>query len=607
MMLDERSTDLNGSTTSRELYGPVLLLCCATFAVAVTYLMLFKNAFHGLDISDEGMYLLSVHNVDEKTAFHNPFGDYTGLLFKLSGEKVWLFRISGFLVLGSVGIYLGRAIARFLPNNSSRTTHWNLVLTGLLIGPFYYAIGILTPSYNWLNLLCLCLGLGAILNTQNIHRPPRPSITTDLFLLSLAIWVGTFAKLSTGVGIFLIFLFSSIFRRRSPIRLLQEIGGLFCFVLIFAFLHNLFISPLGTVLEKISRGQEALQVLDPQYSINLAIDSFKKGTIEWLREVIGLGSGILLPVATVLSLLLVFRFRDWISKRSSYLVCALALLTIGFGIHSEINGDWTGVSARYNHQMWAVTNLLSLSILSVLLFTCIDKRRPFTPLLLPSSLLGIPVLYAFGSNNGFIMQITGATGVIGLVSVFLLLTTGRIRGPLVAVTCLVLSFGALSTTLNSARTPYRQLPLAQQTVLIEITSGGGRLYVNRSFANEINTLRSQLKSNGWKARTPLLDFTQYSAGMVYALDAQQPITAIPTVGGMGGVNALAEWSLSYIAKHDEEKIWHSAWLLLPSQQNSSECQYCPDISVLKTLDRSFPVDYEIAATSNNYRIYKPRD
>jgi hypothetical protein len=604
-MFDEVSIDFKNRARLQETHVPRLLLTCATLTVAITYLMLFKNAFHGLDISDEGMYLLSVHNVSNETAFHNPFGDYTGLLFKLSGEKVWLFRISGFLVLGSSGLYLGRAIARFLPSNSSRSIYWSLELTGLLIVPFYYAIGILTPSYNWLNLLCLCFGLGAILNIQNSQRPHRFVITTDLLLLSLAIWVGTFAKLSTGIGIFIIFLFASIFRRRSMARLLREIGGLFGFVLSFVFLHHLFISPLGTTLEKISRGQEALEVLDPQYSIELAIDSFKRGSIEWSREVIGLG--FLWPAITAGALLAIVYFREWISQRNSYLVYVLSLFAIGFGISSEINGDWTGVSARYNHQMWAVTHLLSLSILSVLLFACLDKRRPFSPILMTSSLLGIPVLYAFGSNNGFIMQITGATGIFGLVTIFLLSTTERLRGTLTATTCLVLSFGALSTTLSSSRTPYRQVPLAQQNVLIEITSGGGRLYVDQNFANEINTLRSQLKSNRWKSKTPLLDFTQYSAGVVYALDAQQPITAIPTVGGMGGVNALAEWSLSYIAKHDKEKIWHSAWLLLPSLQNSKECQLCPDISVLKFLNRSFPVDYEIAATPKNFRIYKPRD
>lgn len=604
-MLDEFSTDFKNRAKLRESQVLRLLATCATLTVAITYLILFKNAFHGLDISDEGMYLLSVHNVSNETAFHNPFGDYTGLLFKLSGEKLWLFRISGFLVLGSSGLYLGRAIARFLPSNSSRTIYWNFQLTGLLIVPFYYALGILTPSYNWLNLLCLCLGLGAILNIQNSQRPPRFTITTAVFILSLAIWVGTFAKLSTGIGIFLIFLFASIFSRRSMVHLLQEIGEVFCFVLTFAFLHHLFISPLGTTLEKISRGQQALEVLDPQYSIGLAIDSFKRGSIEWLREVMGFG--VLWPVITAVALLAVVCLRAWISQRSTYLAYALSLFAIGFGIFSEINGDWTGVSARYNHQMWAVTHLLSLSIFSVLLFACLDKRRPFSPILLTSSLLGIPVLYAFGSNNGFIMQITGATGVFGLVTIFLLSTTERLRGTLTATTCLVLSFGALSTTLSSSRTPYRQVPLAQQNVLIEITRGGGRLYVDRNFANEINTLRSQLKSNGWKSKTPLLDFTQYSAGVVYALDAQQPITAIPTVGGMGGVNALAEWSLSYITKHDEEKIWPSAWLLLPSLQNSKECQLCPDISVLKLLDRSFPSDYDIAATSKNFRIYKPRD
>jgi hypothetical protein len=257
--------------------------------------------------------------------------------------------------------------------------------------------------------------------------------------------------------------------------------------------------------------------------------------------------------------------------------------------------------------MWAATHILSISA-AFFLMSCVLRRRfNFSLTLAGLAVLGGSVLYAFGSNNGFIEQVTGATGLLAFLAILLLTIDQLTKGIFLAITCLVLSIGGFNTTLEAARNPYRQLPISQQKVLIEISPGAGRLYVEKDFATDVNSLRSQLKTTGWHARTPLLDFTQYSAGMVYALDAQQPITVIPTVGGMSGVNALAEWSYSYIAQHDSTGIWHSAWLLLPSEKNLATCQLCPNTSVLRHLEREFPNDYELVANSENFQIYRPRD
>ena len=597
--------NITRDSKSTDSFLPTLTFSFTFLTVTLTYLLLFRNSFHGIDISDEGMYLLSVHNVNEKMAFHNPFGDYTGLLYRLSSQKLWLFRIEGFIVLGAVGAYLGDAIGRFLPEKSPQITKWTVALSGLLIGPFYYSIGILSPSYNWLNLASLCLGVGAIIHLQHFRLVNRSALSLHLVLLSLAIWIGTFAKLSTGLGIFLVFLTTSALLRKPIKELAQQIGSQVVILLVLAAVHQVFISPLGLVIEKITRGQRALEILDPQYSISSALSSFKSGLVDWLFTLVG--DGIVLPLLVLVLMFFVIRYNKVFNNHHEKYLKILLFFPIISGLFSWWSGDWTGISARYNDQMWSVTHILSLSIFSVLLVSCLEQKFSFSTFLWFGALLGVPVLYAFGSNNGFIMQMTGATGALALGAIYLLTISQKTRGPLLAVTCLVLSLGALSTTISSGRTPYRQAPLSQQSVLIEIARGSGRLYVERNFADEINSLRTQLKLRGWKSRTPLLDFTQYSAGIVYALDAQQPITVIPTVGGMGGVNALAEWSLSYIADHDEARTWHSAWLLIPSEPNLKACLLCPDISALSQLGRSFPSDYEIVAKSNNYRVYKPRD
>jgi hypothetical protein len=560
-----------------------------TIFISLSFLLLIKNAFHGFDITDEGMYLLSVHKVSNEMAFHNPFGDYTGILFRLCLQKVWLFRIGGYFVLGMSGVYVSKAISQYLPENSHRITKWIVITSGLLVVPFYYALGILSPSYNWLNLCCITLGLGVLTN----------------FALSTAIWIGTFAKLSTGLGILLISVVIPLMLRRSLRSIFKNLAIQSVSVLLLAVLHQLFISPLSLVAEKISRGQHALEILDPQYSISLALRSFRTGASHWLQTLLGY-QFILMLIFIFISIAI---SRRWSRKKAggtsiSILLIMLPILSV---IDSFTKGDWAGYAAKYNDQMWAVTQILSVG-LTIFVVSSVAKRTfDFSLSLKGLAILGGPVLYAFGSNNGFIEQITGASGLIALLAILLLTFDERTKGILLAIACLVLSLGAFHTTLEAGRNPYRQAPISQQEVLIEISAGGGRLYVERNFAEDVNSLRSQLKKKGWRDRTPMLDFTKYSAGIVYALDAQQPITIIPTVGGLPGVNELADWSLRYINDNDPDGNWSSAWILLPSEKNLAVCELCPDTAALRHLNRIFPTDYELVATSTNFRIYRPRD
>lgn len=575
------------------------------FFISLSFLLLIKNAFHGFDITDEGMYLLSVHKVSNEMAFHNPFGDYTGILFRLCLQKVWLFRIGGYLVLGMSGVYVSKAISQYLQEDSYRITRWIVITSGLVVVPFYYALGILSPSYNWLNLCCISLGLGAILRLQKPSSEKFSALVLNNFALSTAIWIGTFAKLSTGFGVLLISLAIPLILKQPIRSIFQNLGIQSVSVFLLAVFHQFFISPLSVVVEKTSRGQQALEILDPQYSISLAINSFRNGAIHWLQTLLGY-QFILILIFILISIAISRRLstEKTLALPTSMLLIMLPVLSV---IISFTRGDWAGFAAKYNDQMWAITHILSVS-LAIFVVSCISRKTfSFSISLMGLAMLGGPVLYAFGSNNGFIEQITGASGLIALLAIFLLTFDERTKGILIALTCLVLSLGAFHTTLEAGRNPYRQAPISQQDVLIEISAGGGRLYVEKNFAEDVNSLRSQLPKQGWKARTPMLDFTKYSAGIVYALDAQQPITVIPTVGGMPGVNELAEWSLRYISENDPNQTWTSAWILLPSEKNLAACQLCPDTAALRHLNRIFPTDYELVATSTNFRIYRPRD
>jgi hypothetical protein len=567
---------------------------------------LIRSSFHGLDISDEGMYLLSAERPTVDSAFHNPFGDYTGLLYRLSFQQVWLFRVLGILILSLAGIFLARAVHRAArPDEIDLWNARTIGVVGALVAPFYYAIGLYTPSYNWLNLVAICIGLGSILN---IVSPQTTIKTLYLFgsLLAIAIWIGTFAKMSTGPGLLALFCGTVVFHRSAWSRLKHLTKAVVLTFVLIAIFHSIFLSSLSVVATKMSRGQEALTVFDPRYTIEKAISDFLNGSGEWLTITFR-DNWLLLSISVCASILISVVKRQVIFNEIilTTLSAPLSVIPLLWFLKANSKGFWNGNYDNYSSQVQAVSFVfVGTTIGAPLLLALSGDKFSVKKLLLPLTLLGSVFLYAFGSNNGFLDQTTGAAGVLALLalSVSLLCT----KQNLFALSCsVVLILGSYFTTVNQQAHPYRQQPTDQQNVRIKIKQNSGPLFLDKKLAQNISDLREELLTSEWKPRTPLLDLTQYSAGIVFALDAKPPVTIIPTVGGMSNVDALSAWSFDYIADHQENSEWTNAWLLMPNPRNGNACILCPNPAVLSKLGRAFPTDYKQVAESRDFLIFKP--
>jgi hypothetical protein len=172
-----------------------------------------------------------------------------------------------------------------------------------------------------------------------------------------------------------------------------------------------------------------------------------------------------------------------------------------------------------------------------------------------------------------------------------------------ALITLLGSIGAAETTHQGNLFPYRQASRSEQTTWLSIGAHRGSLLVDSQMKELVTSLRHSIALAGWKKNSPLLDLTKYSAGLVYLLEAQAPVTIIPTVGMYPTVDTVMNWSVGK-AFEDDPTTWTNAWLLTPATNYSDVIDGRPNPAVVSLLGHQFPQDYEIVAKSFDYVIWK---
>lgn len=581
--------------------------------VFIASIWIVTNCFKGIDLTDEGMYILSATAKNQLASFHNPYADYTSLLLKLSGGQIWLFRLLGVAILEVCGCWLGLTINSVLNSSTNSTRKWVLVSGGLTIGVFYYATGLITPSYNWLNLVSLVIGaVGCIrlLDTQKLNHLKCVQIG---LILSISSWLGLFAKFTSALGIAIIATLVVLVTRKSLRETLFLLGSVLSFFALFVVMHNFLIEPWNVTLEKFSRGKQILILLDPGYNNTRALQNFESGVIEWFQKVPNIDR----PTSLLLIILLILtvstslvKHKRSITPDNVYIRSVVAASTAIALYGTYKSGLWAGYSLKYINQMWAVSCLL-ISSLVLAIIACLISRT-FSSLTIRKGLsifilFGGAVLYAIGSGNGFIAQLTGASGLILLAAVALPLALEPLLGGFISL-CIAIAgaVGSAETTRQANLYPYRQAPRSVQNEWLNLGNGHGSVMVDGQLRELVLNLRSSLLEAGWEPQTPMLDLTKYSAGLLFLLDAKPPVTIIPTVGMYPTVDVVMNWAVKRTLV-DEGRQWTSAWLLTPSDKLVNPTDGRPNPNVVSLLGHVFPADYQAVAESNGYTVWKPKE
>jgi hypothetical protein len=146
-------------------------------------------ADRGIDLTDESLYLLDADPPNRHDAFGFPYGWITAPMFRVVGMDIARLRTLAGVVLVLATALLMHHVLRFAATRSAGRTwpgddapahRWIVALsagTGLL---FYVGLPMLrTPSYNWLNLVGISVGLAGVFLASRGTAPSTTGGPTD--------------------------------------------------------------------------------------------------------------------------------------------------------------------------------------------------------------------------------------------------------------------------------------------------------------------------------------------------------------------------------------------------------------------------------------------
>ena len=592
--------------------------------VAMVFLWwLFTGVFQtdrGLDVTDEGLYLLAADAQNLTAAWGSPgfpWGWHTGPLFALVGYDIAALRTLAILLLFvSAGVFgwlaagCGRRYGVVVaPATGSQA--W----VGRVLGAAVASVGSLllyenflrTPGYNWLGLMSIFIGGSGyfVLLGPDPHEtagpmrrrvggaavaglgifiglPAKPSVSLALVLLGLLLlallagprFAATWSLVTAGfialwVGLAVVLRlwpldFPSVFLRTFNAPKHHENQGV-----------------AGALIEAVSAPStvwEGLRALPWYYWVVLvAVIALAVIPVDRRKPGIAVGGVVALTVASVAVLI----WPSIVSSSASGLpspvplVALLGSVALGYVAIAFSLARSTGGGIRP------------------------DRRRV---MVLVTYLFLLPFVYSFGSSGGFVGQAASGAGIF-LVASVVAFSAMPVRplavvGPLSA---LVLALSVVAMLVVWGREhPYRGAPLSQQTVPLAVGTHAQTVLVDEDLATLLDSLRRQAVAAGWSEGTPLIGIAwRWTATVPYLLGAQVPDSLMLTIyGASRSQDRIAAYNLSTGLG---ELPLRDAWLLASPPDLLSAEQRSDVDSVTAVLTRStgreFPAGYEVSCGS----------
>ena len=519
----------------------------------------------GVDLTDEGLYLLGADPPSLSAAWGFPFGWHVRPLFMVVGYDIASFRTLGAVLLVGASTWLGWSAGRVMlnraePRGQSQGFLALAAISGGLGSLMFYAPMLRTPSYNWLNLVGITTVAAAALGAVALSRSPTlgrdARVNRTLFALlatvsSFALFVTFPAKPST---LPIMLLLTCVLLLATVGRRAASAWGLISVALLPIWLSGVFLLRVWPrdALEVFSL---ALQMPSPdplqttgsaiRAALFLPTDLVSSlSEVDWMTLVVVLFGLALVAIPVV-------RRRDWIAVRliGFSVACVGALSLAGLpipGLRSAL-APFAIANARVTTACLVifVAALMSASRRPTVSVTGASRSLPRWPVV---AFLGVlPFAFSFGSGNGIYAQASLAGGFLllaGLVT-FSNARLGKSGLALSVGGALFIACVSTGAVVSGWQAPFRAAPLVDQTVATSVGEHGAVLLLEPRIAETISGLRSKAEEVGWTNGTPIVDVSYtWNPTIPYALGGRVPDFLVLTIFGYPAAHDITDFHLS---------------------------------------------------------------
>jgi hypothetical protein len=600
----------------------ITALIILPLTVVITFLLIY-HLDRGIDLSDEGFYLVFATQAANISTVISSFGFYTGILFEWLDRDLFLFRVTGLFLLIGFAVFFINSLITNLANAigisislAGKIISYSLASLAILT---YYQAWIVTPSYNVMSLLaCLLVGTGLIRLVNSFSACKKSylwdSIIFNSALVGLGYFLAIMSKPTTALCLGIISVLW-IFFTAANAKWLKIILCIALTTLVLLILHVFFIeASIDSILIRTLNGIEFGTLAETNHGI---YEIFKQ-LFNYILALPGeLAGDLIFPSMTMIILLFCWHLLSLNKSNDNtkikmlgieIIICigtlaaCLTLWAQGFwdGGPNWVDSGYTGIAlVLFFAIVWVVCSI-------VLTKKVVLSQSLVTTIALITLNLSLAFSFGFGSNNGAISN-SSLAYIFYVAAIFVCVMwiskeyDFKIY-PTVVTSILVFSCGSM--LYGGFAVPYRiSGSILNQNTPVTLTNGDSKIFTDAVTATYINQIQNAAIKYEWQPGTMLIDMTGGTPLASYLLDAK-PVSVGWMLGGYKGADNAAYFAINKVDKSSLD----NAWVL-----TCSDCKRQISLETLQKSGINLKTDFKkIAQLKTGFRnesqtLWKPND
>lgn len=537
-----------------------LNIALLSIITAVLLYFVASAANHGIDLTDEGLYLLST-TADYKSVITVSYSHlFIGWLADMFNLQIVGLRILRLVLLVTSALVLAYGVKRYFQQAIKGISLIELSLLAIIASCLGYAFGPQTLSYNSFLAVCVNFAAGFMLLAlaENLKKSQRITtlVLTGMFLVPIIL-----TKITSGLlfSLLLVAIIIIIKKREFWRDLLLVFAGTVTAIALYSLLIDSFFTTMQNlwVAGNFLAGEES-------HSAGNLIEEAKK-----FFKMVGWQALLALAVFGIVKFIDLMNSEKKKIGAKDFMQALVFVITGGLLVKKYLAAELTPVITEI-----VIFTLLSLVFISVK--NTVFKKPNIDKTLFVYLLLALlPLVCAFGTNNSLSIN-TLFNMPFWLVIIYLLL---------VKIDSQVLKFGVLTllsvfivhnTQLKLWQNPYRQLPLSEHNKSLNLPISP-YLMVDSPTAEFVAQLNTVLVKNGYRKGDDIVAMFKMP-GLVYLLEGKAP----------GGVLWNEAVSNLFFFNLEQQKIESEPYFII-----NSNCS--PEFAEKLNTFFAFPAKYTMCA------------